>query len=263
MIDSLLRDPLGALQFLILMVPGFLVAVTVHEVAHGWVAERLGIRRRASRGGSRSIRSRTSTRSGRAGVRARRLRVGAARSGQCPESPASRARHGTGGHRGPAIELRHGFRRPRPARHHLAASGRSLRGPAGSGDAPVRLHVQSRPRDLQPDPASAARRRPLPAVLLSPPVVAAPGAPRAVRSAHSAAARLFRRDALLHRSRSEDSSTCSTSPLSGRSCSRPRPRRRNRRRARISRSGPFVVITPATTYSPVPLPAQYHRPWRA
>ena len=42
MIDSLLRDPLGALQFLILMVPGFLVAVTVHEVAHGWVAERLG-----------------------------------------------------------------------------------------------------------------------------------------------------------------------------------------------------------------------------
>jgi len=42
MIDSLLRDPLGALQFLILMVPGFLVAVTVHEVAHAWVAERLG-----------------------------------------------------------------------------------------------------------------------------------------------------------------------------------------------------------------------------
>jgi Zn-dependent protease len=42
MIDSLLRDPLGALQFLVLMVPGFLVAVTVHEVAHAWVADRFG-----------------------------------------------------------------------------------------------------------------------------------------------------------------------------------------------------------------------------
>jgi Zn-dependent protease len=41
-IDSLLRDPMGALQQLVLMIPGFLVAVTVHEVAHGWVANRLG-----------------------------------------------------------------------------------------------------------------------------------------------------------------------------------------------------------------------------
>jgi Zn-dependent protease len=42
MIDDLVRDPAGAVQMLLLMVPGLLLAVTVHEVAHGWVAERLG-----------------------------------------------------------------------------------------------------------------------------------------------------------------------------------------------------------------------------
>jgi Zn-dependent protease len=42
MIDDLLRDPLGALQNLVLMVPALLLAVTIHEVAHGWVADRLG-----------------------------------------------------------------------------------------------------------------------------------------------------------------------------------------------------------------------------
>jgi Zn-dependent protease len=42
MIDDLLRDPAGAVQMLLLMVPGLLLAVTVHEVAHGWVADRLG-----------------------------------------------------------------------------------------------------------------------------------------------------------------------------------------------------------------------------
>src|SRR5215475_6950273 len=42
MIDSLFRDPVGAIQMLLLMVPGLLLAVTVHEVAHGWVADRLG-----------------------------------------------------------------------------------------------------------------------------------------------------------------------------------------------------------------------------
>jgi len=42
MIDDFLRDPAGAVQMLLLMVPGLLLAVTVHEVAHGWVAERLG-----------------------------------------------------------------------------------------------------------------------------------------------------------------------------------------------------------------------------
>src|SRR5215475_3782528 len=42
MIDSLFRDPVGAIQMLLLMIPGLLLAVTVHEVAHGWVADRLG-----------------------------------------------------------------------------------------------------------------------------------------------------------------------------------------------------------------------------
>jgi Zn-dependent protease len=42
MIDDLVRNPAGALQTLVLMLPALLVAVTVHEVAHGWVADRLG-----------------------------------------------------------------------------------------------------------------------------------------------------------------------------------------------------------------------------
>ncbi|MGH7320980.1 MAG: site-2 protease family protein [Candidatus Rokuibacteriota bacterium] len=42
MIDRLLSDPLGFLQSLILMAPALLIAVTVHELAHGWVADRLG-----------------------------------------------------------------------------------------------------------------------------------------------------------------------------------------------------------------------------
>jgi Zn-dependent protease len=42
MIDDLLHDPAGALQRLILMMPALLLAVTIHEVAHGWVADRLG-----------------------------------------------------------------------------------------------------------------------------------------------------------------------------------------------------------------------------
>jgi Zn-dependent protease len=42
MIDDFLRDPAGAIQVLLLMIPGLLMAVTIHEVAHGWVAERLG-----------------------------------------------------------------------------------------------------------------------------------------------------------------------------------------------------------------------------
>jgi Zn-dependent protease len=42
MIDDFLRDPAGAMQMLLLMIPGLLVAVTIHEVAHGWVADRLG-----------------------------------------------------------------------------------------------------------------------------------------------------------------------------------------------------------------------------
>jgi Zn-dependent protease len=42
MIDRLAGDPIAFLQNLILMVPALLLAVTVHEVAHGWVADRLG-----------------------------------------------------------------------------------------------------------------------------------------------------------------------------------------------------------------------------
>ena len=63
-------------------------------------------------------------------------------------------------------------------------------------------------------------------------------------------------------SRSEDSSTCSTSPLSGRSCSR-RPATPKQTKGPDLAIRALLVITPATTYSPVPLPAQYHRPWRA
>jgi Zn-dependent protease len=42
MIDRLAGDPSGFLLSLILMAPALLLAVTIHEVAHGWVADRLG-----------------------------------------------------------------------------------------------------------------------------------------------------------------------------------------------------------------------------
>ena len=42
MIDRLLGDPAGFLQNLVLMTPALLLAVTVHEVAHGFIADRLG-----------------------------------------------------------------------------------------------------------------------------------------------------------------------------------------------------------------------------
>ena len=42
MIDRLLVDPVGFVQHLILMAPALLLAVTIHELAHGWVADRLG-----------------------------------------------------------------------------------------------------------------------------------------------------------------------------------------------------------------------------
>ena len=42
MIDRLFSDPVGFLQLLVLMAPALLIAVTVHELAHGWVADRLG-----------------------------------------------------------------------------------------------------------------------------------------------------------------------------------------------------------------------------
>ena len=42
MIDLLFSDPFRFLQQLILLIPAFLIAVTVHELAHGLVADRLG-----------------------------------------------------------------------------------------------------------------------------------------------------------------------------------------------------------------------------
>jgi Zn-dependent protease len=42
MMDRLLTDPAGFVQHLVLMAPALLLAVTIHEVAHGWVADRLG-----------------------------------------------------------------------------------------------------------------------------------------------------------------------------------------------------------------------------
>jgi Zn-dependent protease len=42
MIDGLFDNPVAFLAKVILMAPALLLAVTVHEVAHGWVADRLG-----------------------------------------------------------------------------------------------------------------------------------------------------------------------------------------------------------------------------
>lgn len=39
---GLFGDPVAFLQSLVLKIPALLLAVTVHEVAHGWVADRLG-----------------------------------------------------------------------------------------------------------------------------------------------------------------------------------------------------------------------------
>jgi len=42
LLDDLFADPVGMLLRLLLMAPALLLAVTLHEVAHGWVADRLG-----------------------------------------------------------------------------------------------------------------------------------------------------------------------------------------------------------------------------
>jgi Zn-dependent protease len=42
MIDLLFSDPARFVQQLILLIPAFLIAITVHELAHGLVADRLG-----------------------------------------------------------------------------------------------------------------------------------------------------------------------------------------------------------------------------
>jgi Zn-dependent protease len=41
-LGGLFGDPVAFLQSLVLKIPALLLAVTVHEVAHGWVADRLG-----------------------------------------------------------------------------------------------------------------------------------------------------------------------------------------------------------------------------
>ena len=40
--SGLFGDPVAFLQSLVLKIPALLLAITVHEVAHGWVADRLG-----------------------------------------------------------------------------------------------------------------------------------------------------------------------------------------------------------------------------
>ena len=42
MIDLLFSDPIRWLQEIVLLIPSFLIAVTVHELAHGLVADYLG-----------------------------------------------------------------------------------------------------------------------------------------------------------------------------------------------------------------------------
>jgi len=50
MIDLLFTDPAVFLQQLVLLIPAFLVAVTVHELAHGLVADHLGDHTARARG---------------------------------------------------------------------------------------------------------------------------------------------------------------------------------------------------------------------
>ncbi|NLD51839.1 MAG: site-2 protease family protein [Clostridiales bacterium] len=42
LLESIRQDPAGTLQFLLYMLPAVLLALTFHEVAHGWVAWRCG-----------------------------------------------------------------------------------------------------------------------------------------------------------------------------------------------------------------------------
>ena len=42
MLSQLFADPQGMLRSLLIMLPGYLLALSIHEAAHGWVAERCG-----------------------------------------------------------------------------------------------------------------------------------------------------------------------------------------------------------------------------
>ena len=41
-LNGIMSDPVGWLKSLLIMLPGILLALSVHESAHGWVAERCG-----------------------------------------------------------------------------------------------------------------------------------------------------------------------------------------------------------------------------
>ena len=42
LIQQLIADPRGVLLFFLLALPGRLLAISAHEAAHGWVADRCG-----------------------------------------------------------------------------------------------------------------------------------------------------------------------------------------------------------------------------
>ena len=268
MIDDLVRDPAGAVQMLLLMVPGLLLAVTVHEVAHGWVADRLG--------------DPTARLAG-------RLTLNPLPHID-PLGALAFVLAGFGWARPVPVDARN-LRRPVRDMACVAVAG-PLSNFALAFVGLVLLVLTSR---LVESPFVA---RPVAGMLRYvytfnlglaifnliplPPLdgghflpyffprrsLAAPGAAGAVRPAHPPAARLLRRHPLHRRAPLRPGQR----PLPHGAARAPLGRRRpppgavgpgKHERARISRSGPFVVKAPATTYSPAPLPAQYHRPWRA
>ena len=138
------------------MIPGLLLAVTVHEVAHGWVADRLG--------------DLTARLAGRLTLNPL-LHID-------PLGALAFVLAGFGWACPVPVSARN-LRRPVRDMAWVAAAGplsnflvaflglvllvltwswTRRSSPGRRGHAPLRLHVQSRARDLQPDPASAARR---------------------------------------------------------------------------------------------------------
>src|SRR5262249_46054636 len=117
--------------------------------------------------------------------------------------------------------------------------------------------------DLQSDPSPAARRGALSSLPVAPRLLGLPALTRAVRPDPPSDPRRFRYDG-LHRG-ARDGGTRRPVPghpehahLSGRL---PGPAEQTKGPDRAIRA--LLCKTPATTYSPGPLPAQYHRPWRA
>src|ERR1700716_3726952 len=159
-------DPLGFLSRLILQIPALLVAVTVHEFAHAVVADRLG--------------DPTARRLGRltlnplphidplgaiafvlAGFGGAETGPG---NGQNPRHPI---RDGGGvPPRRSSVELHGRLRGTRggAGTEPTRRAGARLRGRAARRRALLDVHLQPRARHLQSDPATTARRRPLPAL---------------------------------------------------------------------------------------------------